>query len=343
MQAHAQRLLQLDRELEEKTLQVQQREQQIEQLSHASAKAQQRAQEQERLLAAKATELQSTGQENQLLLKQLHKVQEELESRYLQAMQQEKALAELHKVKTDLKAAQEKTTALQAVGREKQTLQEQLQKVQEELASRKAKAQQEEKTLAELPKVKAELKVAQDKTVQLQQSEARLKTQLQAQSAKASTAADLEKENELLLTQLHKVQEELERHYLESSKLKDELKPQPSALFGAADRVKQQLSYRLGSTMIRQSRSIGGWLNMPFALSAETKRFRQDQAAGKDQQLPPIAQYRDAHEAELIKQHLSYRLGARLLSNTKTLGGRISLPWSLYAEVMAFRKDRQSH
>ncbi|MEN2385676.1 chromosome partitioning protein ParA [Comamonas sp. A7-5] len=431
MQAHAQRLQQLGKELDEQAQQVQQRERQIEQLNQAGAKARQRAQEQERLLAAKVTELQSSGQENQLLLKQLHKVQEELESRYLQAMQQEKALAELHKVKTDLKAAQEKTTALQAdgrekqtllvkakqsaeeqerllaikvtelhssgeesqlllkqlhkvqeelerryqqaiqqekaltelnkvktdlkaakeknaalqeaVGREKETLQEQLQKVQQELISRKAKAQQEEKTLAELPRVKAELKAAQDKTVQLQRSEEQLKRQLQAQGAKASAAIDLEKENKLLLTQLHKVQEELERHFLENSKLKAARKPQPPVYYGAADRVKQQLSYRLGSTMIRQSRSIGGWLNMPFALSAETKRFRQDQAARKDLKLPPIAQYQDAHEAELIKQHLSYRLGARLLSNTKTLGGRISLPWSLYAEVKAFRKERQSH
>lgn len=340
-QAHTQRLLQLGRELEEQTLQVQQRERQIEQLNQASAKVQQRAQEQERLLAAKVTEVQVTGEENQLLLKQLHKVQEELEGRYMQAMQQEKALAELHKVKANLKAAQEKTTALQAVGREKQTLQEQLQKVQQELANRKTQAQQEEKIRAELPKVKAELKAAQDKTAQLQRSEEQLKKQLQAQSAKAS-AVDLEKENELLLTQLHKVQEELERHFLENSKLKAAQKPQFSAHYGAADRVKQQLSYRLGATMIRQSRSIGGWLNMPFALSAETKRFRQDQAARKDLKLPPIAQYQDAHEAELIKQHLSYRLGARLLTSTKTLGGRISLPWSLYAEVKAFRKDRQS-
>jgi len=398
MQAHAQRLLQLGKELDEQAQQLQQREWQIEQLNQAGVKAQQSAQEQERLLAAKVTELQSSGQENQLLLKQLHKVQEELESRYLQATKQEKALAELPKVKADLKAAQEKNTALQAVGREKQmlqeqlqkvqqelvnrraqveqhektqaelprvkadlkaaqekntalqavgrekqTLQEQLQKVQQELANRKARAQQEEKTQAELPRVKAELKAAQDKTVQLQRSEEQLKRQLQAQGAKASAAIDLEKENELLLTQLHKVQEELERHYLENSKLKATQKPQPQAYYGAAARVKQQLSYRLGATMIRQSRSIGGWLNMPFALRAEAKRYTQDQAANKSLQLPPITQYRDAHEAELIKQHLSYRLGACLVANTKTLGGRISLPWSLYAEVMAFRKDRQSN
>lgn len=341
MQAHAQRTLLLAKELEEQSLQVQQRERQIEQLNQTGAKALQRAQEQERLLAAKAAELQSTGQENQLLLKQLHKVQEELESRYLQARQQEKALAELPKVKADLKAAQEKNTALQAVGREKQTLQEQLLKVQQQLADSKAQAQQAEKTQAEMPRVRAELKAAQDKALQLQRSEEQLKKQLQTQGAMASNA-DLEKENELLLTQLQKVQRELERHYLENSKLKATQPPKPQAYYGAADRVKKQLSYRLGSTMIRQSRSIGGWLNMPFALSAEAKRFKQDQAAGKDQQLPPIAQYQDAHEAELIKQHLSYRLGSRLLSNTSTLGGRISLPWSLYAEVKAFRKERRS-
>lgn len=394
MQAHAQRLLQLGKELDEQAQQVQQRERQIEQLNQAGVKAQQSAQEQERLLAAKVTELQSSGQENQLLLKQLHKVQEELESRYLQATKQEKALAELPKVKADLKAAQEKNTALQAVGREKQTLQEQLQKVQQELVNRRAQVEQHEKTQAELPRVKAdlkaaqekntalqavgrekqtlqeqlqkvqqelanrkaqaqqeektqarvkaELKAAQDKAVQLQRSEEQLKRQLQAQGAKASAAIDLEKENELLLTQLHKVQEELERHYLENSKLKATQKPQPLAYYGAADRVKKQLSYRLGATMIRQSRSIGGWLNMPFALRAEAKRYTQDQAANKSLQLPPITQYRDAHEAELIKQHLSYRLGACLVANAKTLGGRISLPWSLYAEVKAFRKERQS-
>lgn len=298
MQAHAQRLLQLDKELNEQALQMLHRERQIEQLNQAGAIARQRAQEQERLLAARVTELQSSGQENQLLLNQLHKMQEELESRYLHGAQQEKALQELSKVKADLKAAREKALA--------------------------------------------ELKVAHGKILQLGQSEEQLRKLVKAQSTRTS-AAELEKENELLLTQLHKVQEELERCFLENSKLKAGQQSSPEAMFGAADRVKQQLSYRLGATMIKQSGSLGGWLNMPFALSAEAKRFKQDQAAGKDRRLPPIAKYHDAHEAELIKQHLSYRLGARFLANTKTLGGRISLPWSLYAEVKAFRKDRRSH
>ncbi|KGH30598.1 hypothetical protein [Comamonas testosteroni] len=311
MQAHAQRLLQLGKALDEQAQQTLERERQFEQLNQAGVAAQQRVWEQERLLAGKATELQASGREKQLLLEQLHRVQEELESRYLQAKQQEKALVEFSKVKIDLQSAQERVKTLQSY---------QLQNSE----------------------LKAGLKAAHDKAMQLQQSEEQLKKQLQTAGARTSVA-ELEKENELLLTQLHKVQEELERHYLENCRLKAELKPQPRALFGAADRVKQQLSYRLGATMIRQSRSIGGWLSMPFALRAEAKRYAQDKVASKSLQLPPITQYRDAHEAELIKQHLSYRLGACLVANTKTLGGRMSLPWSLYTEVKAFRKDRRSH
>lgn len=188
--------------------------------------------------------------------------------------------------------------------------------------------------LAYLHKVQAELKAAEERATKLQQATAK----------PASTES--QEENELLLSQLHKVQEELERYFIENQQLKASgAKSQSKSTqtyYGAADRVKQQLSYRLGATMIKQSRSLVGWLNMPFALRAEAKRFRQDQMAGKNRRLPPIASYHDAHEAELIKQHLSYRLGARLLASTKTFGGWISLPWSLYAEVKAFRKDHHS-
>ena len=159
-----------------------------------------------------------------------------------------------------------------------------------------------------------------------------------------SASAELQEENELLLGQLHKAQEDLERYYLENHQLKAKAKgiaAQSKVYYGAADRVKQQLAYRLGATMIAQSRSVGGWLSMPFALRAEAKRFKQDQAARPNQKLPPIAQYRDAHEAERIKQHLSYRLGARMIANSKTLGGWVSMPWALLGEAKAFRKERQ--
>ena len=198
--------------------------------------------------------------------------------------------------------------------------------------------------LAHLHKVQAELKAAQEKATKLQQTEVQLKEELQQATAKPAST-ELQEENDLLLSQLHKVQEELERYYLENRQLKAggaklHFQSKPS-YYGAAERVKQQLSYRLGATMIAQSRSVGGWLRMPFALNAEIKRFKQDQAARANQKLPPIAHYRDAYEAERVKQHLSYRLGARMIANSKTLGGWVAMPWALLGEIQAFRKERR--
>lgn len=43
----------------------------------------------------------------------------------------------------------------------------------------------------------------------------------------------------------------------------------------SAERVKQQLSYRLGSTIVAQSRSFGGWLGMPFAIMHVFRDFNK--------------------------------------------------------------------
>lgn len=345
LQERALRITQLGKTLDEQVLQMQQLDLQLAQLKEAQAAAQQQTKVQQRLLSNHEAQLQESGQENQLLLEQLHKVQEELESRYMKAQQHEKLLAELPKLKADLKASQEKSTALQNASREKQALQEQLQKVQQELASRKTLAQQHEKLLAEQAKVKAELKAAQDKATQLQSSEDKLKKELQTERAKAPLA-ELQKENELLLDQLHKVQEELERYYLENCQIKSGSgaifqRQSKQTYYGAAERVKQQLSYRLGATMIAQSRSLGGWLRMPFALNAEFKRFKEYQTLRSNQKLPPISHYCDANEAERVKQHLSYRLGASMIANSKTFTGWAVMPWALIVEAKAFRKERR--
>lgn len=153
---------------------------------------------------------------------------------------------------------------------------------------------------------------------------------------------DLKEENDLLLIQLQQMQEELEQFYTGKNNYENRSIFQSWEYRGAADRVKQQLSYRLGATMIAQSRSLGGWLCMPFTLRAEVQRFKQDQAKRGEKKLPPITQYSDAYEAEKIKQHLSYRLGARMIANSKSLGGWVAMPWALLKEVKTFQKKRQS-
>lgn len=283
------------------------------------AQAQTAKQEQGTLQA----QLQNAEEENALLLEQLHKVQEELEKLYLQGKEDKKNLENL--------------TA-------------QVKKMQEQLAAEQTKSNQLQERLS------VEQQNSKKHKDQLAAEQAKIKA-LQEQLAKApsdpkmdASVTELKEENDLLLKQLHIVQEELERYYIENQKLKAggavyQAKPAAKSsampLYGAADRIKRQLSYRLGAVMIEKSRTFGGWLSMPYALREETKRFRQEQAARKGEKLPPIASYRDAYEAERVKQHLSYRLGSTMLEHAKSFTGWFTMPAALYAQVKQFRKSRR--
>jgi hypothetical protein len=165
-------------------------------------------------------------------------------------------------------------------------------------------------------------------------------SQTQVQALPAPKLKELEEENDLLLIQLHQVQEELERYYLENQSLKkNQVKPN-ARLYGAADRIQQQLTYRLGATLIANSRSFGGWLRMPFALRREVRTYRVDMSKKGKQNLPPIHSYADAYEAERYKQHLSYKLGQTLLKHNKTPWGWLVLPFALLSTVNNFKKVR---
>ena len=233
---------------------------------------------------------------------------------------------------TMAEAAQQKQGALQAQPKaaeeENALLLEQLHKVQEELEKLYLQGKEDKKNLENQ---NAQIKKLQE---QLAKAPSNQKTD--------ASVTELKEENDLLLKQLHIVQEELERYFLESQKYKkhSSKKTDVKEYYGAAERVKQQLSYRLGSTMIANSRSFSGWLSMPFALNAEVKKFRQDQEKKENQKLPPISAYMDAYEAERVKQHLSYRLGACMIKNSKSLSGWLSMPWKLSQEVKDFRKKQ---
>lgn len=153
----------------------------------------------------------------------------------------------------------------------------------------------------------------------------------------------LESENRLLLLQLHKLQEELNARFLKERSAKPAppkervIKPE---YYGAAERVKQQLSYRLGATLIARSRSLGGWISMPWALVRQVSEYKAQCRSRSGKSLPAISAYRDAREAEKVKLHLSYRLGYAMLANARSPLGWIKMPWMLRREVKAFRHDR---
>ncbi len=248
---------------------------------------------------------------------------------------------------------QTRTTAQQHAQdqqRESELILLQLHQVQEELERHYLEGQQQKekiKVLQETEKLTSE----QAKNIeQLSQDKAKLSKELAAQiktiAAKPLTPVnpEMQQENDLLLLQLHQVQEELERYYLENQKLKRSpaipAKPPKTALYGAAERVKRQLSYRLGATMIAQSRSFTGCLTMPSALLKQVRQFKSEQKTQGDVKMPPIKNYADAHDADRVKQHLSYRLGAVMVTHAKSPLGWLKMPWALRCAALDFKRSR---
>lgn len=255
-------------------------------------------------------EIQLNGQQSEaeLLLVQLHQVQEELEGHLL------------------------------ANG----SFRQEISALKQGLAEARSGAEDQKKVLQrQLDEAKA--------AAQKMQSDLEGKIKVLEQKAQQAPALEMQQENELLLLQLHQVQEELERYYLENQQLKQRVAQllsnqnvvkHPRRYYGAADRVKRQLSYRLGALMISRSNSFSGWLGMPTALLSEARRYKQDKLSREGEKLPPLSQYADAHEGERVKRHLSYRLGATLLANYRSPIGWVKLPWLMRQQVREFKRER---
>lgn len=168
---------------------------------------------------------------------------------------------------------------------------------------------------------------------------------------------DLEEENKLLLLSLHKVQEKLERFCFEdknvfdgkiiNSKNEENFKDRvlvATLEYGAAERVKKQLSYRLGNVILTKKRSFGEFIGIPYAILKQVREYKEEKIANSSKKLLPIEKYADAYKAEEVRQHLSYRLGKAILDNYGNPIGWVKFPFVAYKEIRSFRlrqKDSQ--
>lgn len=152
-----------------------------------------------------------------------------------------------------------------------------------------------------------------------------------------NTQSSIEKENSLLLEQLHFVQEELEKIYLE----KQRLTARP-VYYGAADRVRSQLPYQLGAVMIQQSKSFSGCIKMPFELLRTAKRVNKEQQTC-EQNLPPVHFYNDASDIDRIHKHLSYQLGQNLLTYIRNPLRWLAMPFVLANTARKFKKQKSTN
>lgn len=151
-------------------------------------------------------------------------------------------------------------------------------------------------------------------------------------------------ENQLLLKELQKSQEKFEEYYLQSlsSKRKNEsLQNRNESNYGSAERIKQQLSYRLGSQIIKSSRSVLGILMLPVTLLQVVYQYKKDiSRRNKMKKLPPIHTYADYYKAKNLETHLSYMLGQTIIKSVKNPLGILLLPYRLYTTYKVFKKNR---
>ncbi|EQA6090011.1 hypothetical protein ACX48U_001824, partial [Campylobacter coli] len=97
----------------------------------------------------------------------------------------------------------------------------------------------------------------------------------------------------------------------------------------AKNRIQNQLSYKLGQAMIVNSKSLLGYIRMPFALSYIKDKHKQEQKIYQEKikkdpslKLPPLEDYPDYKEALKEKECLTYKLGEALIrANNNWYGG----------------------
>ncbi|WP_229239596.1 hypothetical protein [Campylobacter volucris] len=96
----------------------------------------------------------------------------------------------------------------------------------------------------------------------------------------------------------------------------------------AKQRIHNQLSYKLGQAMIINSKSLLGYIKMPFVLSYIKDKHNQEQKIYKAKikkdpslALPPLENYPDYKEALKEKECLTYKLGQALIKANKTWYG----------------------
>ncbi|HEC2393613.1 TPA: glycosyltransferase family 2 protein, partial [Campylobacter jejuni] len=89
-------------------------------------------------------------------------------------------------------------------------------------------------------------------------------------------------------------------------------------------RIQNQLSYKLGQALIINSKSILGYLSLPFIILSIVISHKQEQKAYKfkvkknpNLALPPLETYPDYNEALKEKECFTYKLGEEFIKASK--------------------------
>ncbi|WP_370525020.1 glycosyl transferase [Helicobacter winghamensis] len=114
----------------------------------------------------------------------------------------------------------------------------------------------------------------------------------------------------------------------------------------AKSRIHNHLSYKLGNAMIRNSKSLLGYIKMPFVLWAINVAHNQQRQANQSLKFPLLESYPDYKEALKEKECFTYKLGEALIkaNNTSFIsggGGYIKLLFDILKLKKEFEAKRR--
>ncbi|ENX5857775.1 hypothetical protein ACFRA6_001262 [Campylobacter jejuni] len=117
----------------------------------------------------------------------------------------------------------------------------------------------------------------------------------------------------------------------------------------AKTRIQNQLSYKLGQALIINSKSVLGFLSLPFIILSIVISHKQEQKAYKfkveknlNLALPPLETYPDYNEALKEKECFTYKLGEAFIKASKNWygGGLFLLPCRVFKLHKKLRKKQ---
>lgn len=164
---------------------------------------------------------------------------------------------------------------------------------------------------------------------------------LQNELKKLDALPELEQENSMLMSQLHHVQEELERYYLENQAFKEAANRNPQELEYRAEQIKMQLPYRLGAVIVKKSKTFLGVLSLPGALLSEARAYKLERLKAPKYKKYKLNEY-ERNQIAIVRNHLSYRLGVVLLESVKSPLKWLTLPYKFWREIKLFKQMKRS-
>lgn len=240
----------------------------------------------------------------------------------------------LDELKANARAQEQAMTQLKTAEHMAQSQVEGLQTQVQQLRQQEVALQQQ---LAEMAQRGNQLQARADELAgQVQQARE------EAKQEAAAVAADyvagnkaLEEENQMLLEELHKVQEEFEQLYIDSQQTNVNIK---KIYIGAGIRFKEELTYKIGNAIVKCKRNYLSYFKLPFKLIYIYLKHKR--VASKKMEIPRIEEYADFHEVQKIKRHLSYKIGDVLISAGLNPFNWIRLPFKIYYTYKQWKLSR---